>query len=381
MITPSQIQKKAFRHYKAFLTAVLTRAHFFPLSIKGNKGKANQPMDELFPALKRLLEGSKSKKGFGYTVTLKTVQTRHAGERSMPDKIYFENVEDYVKFIDKEQEFLAFRKVAMQSQKILPSVLPWMQENPLKVTKNLAVWPSILVVGKYFLDNPKPKIYTRTLPLDLPTTFVENHTAILTDILNAILPPEAINQSATHFEKQFGLLYEEPIIRIRSLAEEVLSDWTIDDISITLSTWQKQSPKVKNIFISTDLLNFLRFPKHLESLIIYGDASSLNVLHEIEWLVDKTIFLWTDINIEGFLLLAKLRQKNLSIQSFLLDQLTFKKHIDFATSSTKNSTTILSGLTPNEQDFLLYLNNLEEKNTLLQKHISQKYLKKKLRQL
>ena len=60
-------------------------------------------MDVLFPALKRLLEGAKNKKGYGYTVTLKAVQTRHAGEISMPDEIYFENVEDYVKFIEKER--------------------------------------------------------------------------------------------------------------------------------------------------------------------------------------------------------------------------------------------------------------------------------------
>ncbi|MEM1119537.1 MAG: DUF3322 domain-containing protein, partial [Bacteroidota bacterium] len=85
MISPADIQKKALRHYKAFLSAVVSRTHFFPLHIKGNKGKANQPMEELFPALKRLLEGAKSKKGFGYTVTLKTVQTRHAGERTMPN--------------------------------------------------------------------------------------------------------------------------------------------------------------------------------------------------------------------------------------------------------------------------------------------------------
>ena len=381
MISPADIQKKALRHYKAFLTAVLTRTHFFPLPIKGNKGKANQPMDQLFPALKRLLEGAKSKKGFGYTVTLKTVQTRHAGEMSMPDEIYFENVEDYVKFIEKEQEFLAFRKVAMQSQKLLPSILPWMKENPLKVIKHLAVWGDILTVGQYFLDHPNPQMYARALPLDIPTTFIENHTTILTAVLNTILPTALINTKAVSFEKRFGLLYEEPVIRMRALDKQVFPNWPFEDVNLKISDWQKQLPKVKTVFICTDLSNFLRFPNHPESLIIYGNPVMLKVIGEIEWLAGKAIYLWTDIAVKNIQLLADLRQTFPTIQSFLLDKPTFEKYQNIAIDAAKEEIAIIAGLTVEEQQFLLYLNNLEGKNRLLQKHISQIFLKKKLKQV
>ncbi len=381
MITPQNIQKKALRHYKAFLTAVLTRTHFFPLPIKGNKGKANQPMEVLFPALKRLLEGAKNKKGYGYTVTLKAVQTRHAGEISMPDEIYFENVEDYVKFIEKEQEFLTFRKVAMKSQKLLPAILPWMQENPLKVIKHLTDWEIILKVGQYFLANPQPQLYTRALPLDIPTTFIENKTAILTEVLNAILPQDSINHQGDNFEKRFGLLYEEPVIRMRALDEFIFKDWSINDISLPVSAWKKQSPKVKTIFICTDLLNFLRFPNHPESLIIYGELSTLKVLSDLNWLAEKTIYLWGDITIKSFQTLSELRQSFPTIQPFLMDKVTFNKHQKFASSTAKNELPIIPALTSDEQDFLLFLNNLEGGNSLLQQHISQVYLKKQLKQL
>lgn len=380
MITPQNIQKKALRHYKAFLTAVLTRTHFFPLPIKGNRGKASQPMDVLFPALKRLLEGAKNKKGYGYTVTLKAVQTRHAGEISMPDEIYFENVEDYVKFIEKEQEFLAFRKVAMKSQKLLPAILPWMQENPLKVIKHLADWETILKIGQYFLGNPQSQIYTRALPLDIPTTFIENKTTILTEILNTILPQTAINNQENVFEKRFGLLHAEPIIRIRALDEAIFEDWS-KDISLALSAWKKQVPKVKIIFICTDLLNFLRFPNHPESLSIYGESSTLKVLNELDWFAEKAIYLWGDITIKSFQILSDLRQSFPQIQSFLMDKATLDKHQIFANSIAKSELSIIPALTREEQDFLLFLNNLEGDNSLLQQHISQVYLKKRLKQL
>ena len=338
-------------------------------------------MEKLFPALKRLLEGAKNKKGFGYTVTLKTVQTRHAGEISMPDEIYFENVEDYVKFVEKEGEFLAFRKVAMKSQKLLPAMLPWMQENPLKVIKYLTNWESILAIGKYFLANPRPQLYARALPLDIPTTFIEKHTTILAEIFNAILPTTAINIKENQFEQRFGLLYAEPIIRMRALDKMVFENWSSEDISLTVSGWETQVVKVKNIFIGTDLLNFLRFPNFPESLIIYGNAATLNALKELPWLGEKQIYLWGDIAIKSFQLLADLRQSFPQVTPFLLDKITFEKHISFASLSPKEELTMIAGLTTEEQQFLLYLNNLEGNNTLLQQHISQSYLKKKLRAL
>jgi len=380
MITPADIQKKALRQYKAFLSAILTRTHFFPLHIKGNKGRPNLPMDELFPALKRLLDGAKSKKGYGYTVTLKTVQTRHAGEISMPDTIYFENVEDYVKFIDKEKEFLAFRKVAMQSQKKLPSLLPWMQENPLKVLKHLAVWETILTVGQYFLANPRPLQYARALPLAISPTFIENHRSILSAILDALLPSDTIHQTETLFERRFGLLYEEPLIRMRALDNQVFK-WEIKDISLPLSRWKEQSPSVQTIFICSDLMNCLRFPSHPKSLIIHATATTISVLKELNWLQNKTCYFWGDITIKGFQELASIRQFLPKIQAFLMDKATFEKHQTAAGNTTKDTAFHLPTLSGEEREFLLHLTNLEQQNQLEQKHILQTFIKQELRQL
>jgi hypothetical protein len=378
MISPLDIEKKALRQYKAFLTAVIKRNHFFPLAIKGNKGKANQSMDILFPALKRLLEGAKAKKGYGYTVTLKTIQTRHAGEMTMPDQIYFENVEDYVKFIGKEKEFLAFRKVVMQSQKQLPTLIPWMEENPLKVIKYLDKWTTILSVGQYFQDNPRPNKYIRALPIEIPSTFIEQHQPILKEILEAILPQTAINQNAVLFEKRFGLKYEEALIRIRTLDGRQLLTSLLTDVSLTLSAWQQLEFKSKTIFICTDLLNFLRFPDHPDSLIIYGDAACVKVLHEWSFLKDKNLYFWGDITIQHFQVLTDLRQHFPNLNSFLMDEKTFKKHQEFATKALKDTSLFLPKLTEEEQLFLDFLAKLEENNSLLQQHISQKYLKKRL---
>lgn len=106
MLTAKEFKDKTERSYKGFLQSVLRREAFFLFHIKGNKGNANQPLQDLFPALKHLIDNSKEKLGYGYTVTFKEVHTRHSGIITMPNAIFFENPQDFLHFIDKEGETL-----------------------------------------------------------------------------------------------------------------------------------------------------------------------------------------------------------------------------------------------------------------------------------
>jgi len=126
MLTAKDIKDKAERSYKDFLISVLRRDIFFPFHIKGNKGHANLPLQELYPALKHLIDNSKEKVGYGYSLTYKEVNTRHSGIITMPDVIFSENPVDYLKFIEKESDFLAFRKAIDLTKKQVPSLLVWL---------------------------------------------------------------------------------------------------------------------------------------------------------------------------------------------------------------------------------------------------------------
>ena len=379
MLTPADIQKKALRQYKAFLSAVLKREHLFPLYIKGNKGKASTPLEELYPALRRLLEGAKNKKGYGYTVTLKTVSTRHAGDISMPDDIFFENVEDYLKYIDKEKEFLAFRDVAMLTQKQLPQLLPWMEAHPLKVVKHLAQWENILKVGDYFLKHPKPNKYARALPIDMPTTFIEEHQGILNEVLTVILPISTIHQEAKQFEDRFYLKKASPLIRIRALAEEVFVKVPVQDISLSVSEWNKMEIAATTVFVTSDILNFLRFPSHLNSCIILGNMETFKILTSLDFLANQPIYFWGDISISAFNQLALLRNNFPALASFIMDRNTYDAFKELAIPVAIDEQVMPLHLTEEEQAFFLFMK--EAKQVLEQKHINQGYIQSALDKL
>jgi hypothetical protein len=217
MLTTKEIKDKAERSYKDFLISVLRRDIFFPFHIKGNKGNVNAPLQDLYPALKHLIEHSKEKIGYGYSLTYKEVNTRHSGIITMPEAIFFENPQDFLKFIDKEQAFLAFRKAVDLTKKQIPALLKWIEDNALKCQKNAAHWDAILKVIHFFIQHPKPNCYWRQLPIAVDLAQLEPFKPLIGELLDFILPPNLINQNETQFELRFNLLYDEPVIRLRFL--------------------------------------------------------------------------------------------------------------------------------------------------------------------
>lgn len=367
MITPAEIQKKAQRQYSAFLTAVLNREPFFPLYIKGKKGKASDDYETLFRGIRQLLEGEKQKMGYGYTVTLKKVNTRHAGEISMPNTIFFKNVEDYIKFINKEAEFLAFRKAVQQTHKQLPEFKKWMAIQPLKVIKYLPIWQDLLKVGVFFLENPQPNMYAREIPILPVATFIEDNIKIVTELLNAILPQSTIEKKETIFEKRFGLKYDEQMIHIRSL-DGNLGGLPVDNLALTAKNWEKIPLNSNQVFIITNQLDFLRFPKMQNAIAILGTPTVLNELEQLIGLENKQLYFWTDLNLQGATLLSSIRAKFPLVQSFLMTLEVLEKYQNCVENVKVSEQILITHLTTMEQDVV---NELLKGRQLLQKHIVQ----------
>lgn len=375
MITPEEIKKKALRKYADFLRAVIAREPFFPLSIKGKKGSANQPLEVLFPSLKLLLEGGKDKTGFGYEVSLKTVNTRHAGAISMPDDIYFDNIEDYLKYIEKDAEFSRFQKVIIPSLKTLPSLKIWVKKQPLQATKYLDIWADLIKVCQYFTKNPQPDAYIRDLPIDIAPTFIKAHQGILTDLLNIILPSKAKKDSPI-FEERFALRFDTPTVRMRILDPDLVKGIPsfIEDISLPIFEFQRLQISAENVFFIEDKDCFLSFPKNIKSIAIWSGVHSVNSLQKLTFLHSKQIFFWGDISAASFKKLSQMRTIFSQTQSLLMNEKTFTFFEKRAIRDNADFP-FLTHLNGEERACYLVLQNAVGENHLEQKEISQRYLK------
>lgn len=370
MITPTEIKKKAIRHYKNFLTSVLKRQSFFPLDIKDNKGKATMPLNELYPALKELTDNSKDKLGYGYRLTLKTVNTQHAGVVSMPDRIYFEHIQDYLKYIGKEQEFVAFRRLLSQTRKTVPVLLKWLGEHPTKGIQHTNIWGDLLKVAQYFIKNPRPNRYARTLPIEIAPTFIQQHQNILKELLDFVLPATALVATA-HFEQRFGLKYDEPIFRLRLLSRnevEGLPNY-LTDISLPLHQFNQLTINAQRVFIVERKITFLAFPNVPNSIALWRKGFSLDWLPHLSGLKGKQLIYWGDISVASFQTLAAIRHHCPNTTTLLMNPPTFKTYQAFTITSKSPKAGNLEGLTDAEYQFVDELMQLSENNSLPQDRI------------
>jgi hypothetical protein len=411
MLTTKEIKDKAERSYKDFLISVLRREIFFPFHIKGNKGNANLPLQDLFPALKHLIDNSKEKIGYGYTVTYKEVNTRHSGIMTMPDAIFFENPQDFLKFIEKEQAFLTFRKAIEVTKKQIPALLKWIEDNVLKCQKNADNWDAILKVITHFIQNPKPNCYWRQLKIDVDLMQLETYKPLIGELLDFILPPNAINKNETQFDARFNLLFDEPLIRLRFLDTDL--DNNSNDLSNNSKANFNSEPPIFNsqflifnsnhplsinsdfalplskmadfekishnkVFLITDKDVFLAFPKLENAIAIYWEHT-IDVLIKINGLNNKTVYLLTDITFKGFEQLSEMRSVLPNLKAFMMDKTVFDAFPQHhQTQKVNNVNAFLIHLNAEEQLFYKHLLNLKELNGLLQRDVAHSFLEKQL---
>ena len=323
MITPTEIRKKAEKKYLAFLQSVVEGKTFDPVVIVGNK-KPNDDMAMFEKELTELMEYSKERKGYGYTIEYQTVKTRKHGLQDIPTSISFFTEYDYLKFIGKEQITAHFRADIGKGLSELPELKDWISKYPNKVLDNHNVWDDILVVCKYFKTTPKPQLYIRELPIQVHTKFIERNKGIIKELLDIIIS-EQVNTEATRFEPHFNLKYDEPIVRFRVLDKTISEKFFsgTNDISLPISQFKSIGISVHTVYIVENKMNMLTFPLKSDSIVLWGHGFGVDILKNVEWLRSKRIFYWGDLDAHGFLILSALRKHFPQVESFLMDRETF----------------------------------------------------------
>ena len=357
MITPNEIKQKAEHKYIAYLQSLVEGIPFNQIIIAGNKRPDDNTV-KLEAELTELINHSKEKKGFGYSIEYTTVKTKLHGVQDLPSSIVFQSENDYLKFIGKEKETARFKEDIARIIEDYPELNDWIYKYPRKVIEN--DWDSLLMVCAYFKRTPQPNLYIRELPIKVHTKFIENNKGIIKELLD-ILIADYVDQDEKHFESRFHLKYDEPIIRFRILDNSIshLSFSDVEDISIPISQFKQLALPVQKVYVVENKINMLSFPMVEKSIVIWGHGFGVKTICNVDWLKDKDIFYWGDLDAQGFQILSLLRSHFEQVKSFMMDRVTFD---NFYEGDKGTKTNVEKGLclTSEENDMFLYLklNNL-----------------------
>ena len=224
--TPTDIRARIEREYRKgrLLAAGLTGDALYPwrIPLKGPSA-ANMPteFDAVRQWVRALSEGAKREGGAGYRLESQEINHRQLGRNSIPDAAWLDTEQDALALIGKRREAARFYEMVERATRAFPDLRPWFAARPLLAIEHVDDWPALMGVLRWALDHPRPNVYLRQI--DVPgvhTKFIEQNKALLSELLDHVLPPGCIDTRASGvrgFERHYGFRSKPVQVRFRLL--------------------------------------------------------------------------------------------------------------------------------------------------------------------
>ena len=353
--TPTGLQAQVHKLWDRglLLASVAGGESVFPrrLALKGPDSRA---LGERFSEVRDWIAGLVANEGL-YRIEWRSVNHRVLGANRIPSAIWIDTLEQALGLIGKHRAAERFAGMVERTRETRAELIPWLAKRPLRALALAEEWPQLLAIVDWLSKHPRPEVYLRQV--DLPgvhTKLIEGHRAVLAELLDLVLPEEAID--ATHtgafgFCRRYGFLDKPARVRFRMLDPTVrlLPMASDQDITLTQAAFSSLAPPVTTVFITENEINFLAFPNVRDSMVIFGAGYGFANLVAAHWLQEKNILYWGDIDTHGFAILNQLRGFFPHTVSFLMDRETLLAHRQFWGSEPQPQTGDLLRLTTEEQ--------------------------------
>ena len=373
LITPAEISKKATNVYSKFLGLWISEgdADFFPYRVRVNlKLDSGNPAKSI-SSVEALLKKSKENRGWGYSVRRTEMRSRDFGKNLIPESVWIETLPDLLRLAEVKIQFEQTKEVAGRLRSEHPSLDEWVKRNVKSLHKCHASLDGLLAVVEYFLSNPWPDCYARQIPVEVDTKFIRRHSLILRQWLDVLLPDTAIDPGESKFERRFGLRDGQTHRGIRFLDEALRKEIGESHIEMSLPVRSLTRLDVSNatIFIVENKLNLSTLPNFHRGVGIQGQGNAVNRLEGISWLNNNRIVYWGDNDVDGFLILSRLRNLFPHVESIMMDLNTIQVHSHWSVESNSNQALPPTNLTEAERiafDFCSANNFRLEQEKILQ---------------
>lgn len=338
--TPADIRNSVMREWERghLLSMPLLGETLYPWRLTLKCPAGAETLAAEFDAVRRWIKtladgakpGAKPEGGNGYRLEYREINHRQLGRNSLPVAAWLDSEEDALALIGKRREATRFRQLAAMLETAFPSLRAWLARRPLAVLEHADTWPELLGVLRWIADHPCPDVYLRQI--DVPgvhSKFIERYRALLGELLELILPAEAVDAASPRgvggFEQRYGLRAKPLLVRFRLPgASETLQGLT--DLSVPAAEFARLALPVARAFVTENEINFLALPMAPGDMAIFGAGYGFEAIAAANWLDDKTLFYWGDIDTHGFAILDQLRSRFPQARSLLMDRETLFAH-------------------------------------------------------
>jgi hypothetical protein len=368
--SPDGLRDRVLREWDkgALPASIIGGPELFPLRLR-LKGPGSDELAERFEEARGWIASlSESAASPGYRLEWKEINHRQLGRNRVPVAAVFDEAEDALAFAGKRREAARLRRLASDIGAAFPLLGDWLLRHPSIVLEREADWPTLLAALAWFRTHPRPGLYARQI--DAPgvhSKFVEGNRGLLAELLDIVLPPEAVDRSssgASGFARRYGLREKPRRVRFRALDPGLdlalgfagsASRLRIDQLTLLDEDFARLfpargAPELRQVFITENEINFLSFPDREGSLIVFGAGYGFAALAQAEWLRACRIRYWGDLDTHGFAILDQLRADFPEAESLLMDRATLLAHRRLWTAESSPAKAELSRLRPDEAE-------------------------------
>ena len=293
-------------------------------------------------------------------VVAREFRHRVLGVNAVPHEAWIDTLEHALALIGKQRELARFMVLIEITRRLQPRLADWLARRPLRALVLAADWRLLLDFVGWLQAHPRPDIYLRQISLPgMHSKFIEAHRGDLTELLDLVLAPDAIDATAagtSQFARRYGFRDKPVRIRFRMLdARHALLPGALgphesgQDMTLDADTFARLEPTVTQVFMTENEINYLAFPAAEQSLIIFGAGYGFAMLRNAAWLARCRIHYWGDIDTHGFAILDQLRYQFDHVESFLMDRATLLASVALWGREDKQTLRDLPRLSADEQ--------------------------------
>ncbi len=282
-----------------------------------------------------------------YRIEWKEANHRRFGKNKLPVSAVFGSLLSVLVFLDKQEEHRLYHQLAALLMDTFPALDYWLIRYPFKVLLHQASWRHLISVTQWMLAHPWPDIYIRQISVPgVDSKFIGQHKKLLTQWWDILLDEEDVNHNVNGiklFEQRFGFKSKPLTLHFRILDASCYIAG-LSDICVTVDEFSRLELGIDRVFVTENDINGLVFPNHPKSIVIFGRGYGFDYLSQIDWLHEKEVYYWGDIDTHGFAILSQFRQHIPQAQSLLMDAVTLEQHRSQWVREQKQSLTDLHHL-------------------------------------
>ncbi len=352
--TPADVKARLRRRWDRgeLLADGLQEGTLFPLRLPLT-GPTAREITADFAAVRDWIAGWRGQRAI--TCEWQPVTHRLFGANQMPVAALVGDRAEAVRLLGLRREWDAFGALAAATRAQRPELLPWLARRPLRALALAPDWDRLLAVVEWVRSHPRSGLLLRQIDArGVHTKFLEHHRGTLAELLDLALPAAAVDtafRGAGGFARRYGFRDKPERIRLRFLdrACAPAPDRLGLDLTVDAAAFATLDPPVARAFITENETNFLAFPDHPRSLVIFGAGYGWSALASAAWLRRCALHYWGDLDTHGFAILDQLRSHFPHARSLLMDRHTLAALRHLWTTEPEPVRHHCPRLTPEEQ--------------------------------